>query len=176
MGGFGSGNWHRWRSRLTVESLPEIDVRQLRGPGGSVIVRARDELAGGRIYRYLRDGPSVLLVPDSCDAGRATGIVLTLEATPCRFGGLRYWLRCPNDRCGGRVQSLFVGPNGTLACRKCHGLCYESQYGGEIERRFTRLRSYQRSAARGTRVDVERILAERAAILEALDKIERGHS
>jgi hypothetical protein len=176
MGGLGSGNWHRWRLRPTVESLPEIDVRDLKGRGGHLIVRPRDELAGGgRTYHYLRSGSSIWMYEDIAALEHALGFVLALEATPCHFGGFRLWLRCPKQNCGRRVRSLFIGENG-IACRKCHQLCYESQYGGEIERRLTRLRNYRRAKARGAPIHKKRIHEEQIALLTAVRKIERGVS
>ena len=53
---------------------------------------------------------------------------LELTTTPCRFGGVRRWLRCPGERCGRRVRVLYSPfAVGFLACRECHGLVYESQ-------------------------------------------------
>lgn len=47
-----------------------------------------------------------------------------LETTRPRFGGLRWWGRCP---CGRRISKLYLAPGAIcFACRTCHGLTYES--------------------------------------------------
>lgn len=53
-----------------------------------------------------------------------------LASTPCRFGGVRYWFRCPCSRdgapCGRRVGTLYK--NGDyFACRHCYDLTYGSR-------------------------------------------------
>jgi len=53
----------------------------------------------------------------------ATGVAYV--ATPCRFGGGRFWLLCPT--CQKAVYKLYAPPPGEVyACRACHGLTYES--------------------------------------------------
>lgn len=48
---------------------------------------------------------------------------ITVEWTPCTFGGRRAWFRCP--RCGRRCAVVYV--RRTTACRGCHRLAYASQ-------------------------------------------------
>jgi len=50
---------------------------------------------------------------------------VTLEWTPCNYGGTRVWFRCPTRACGRRVAILYG--SGIFACRQCHQLAYESQ-------------------------------------------------
>jgi hypothetical protein len=35
-----------------------------------------------------------------------------VERTPAGFGGVRTWWRCPNVRCGRRVEVLYLPPGG----------------------------------------------------------------
>ena len=49
---------------------------------------------------------------------------IMLERTPCNFGGMRTWLRCPS--CQGQFGTLYL-ERGKFACRKCRGLAYPSQ-------------------------------------------------
>lgn len=54
-----------------------------------------------------------------------------VTATPCRFGGRRYWFLCPvvrqGMRCGERVRKLYLPAGATMfGCRKCHNLTYRS--------------------------------------------------
>ena len=58
--------------------------------------------------------------------------VIELEATPCRFGGSRWWFLCPGgarqSECGVRCRTLYrPQEEPMLACRGCHGLSYRSQ-------------------------------------------------
>jgi hypothetical protein len=54
---------------------------------------------------------------------------VSLEWTPCNFGGERPWFVCPGvvngKRCGRRVAILY-GPGKYFLCRHCYDLRYES--------------------------------------------------
>lgn len=55
-----------------------------------------------------------------------------LTATPCNFGGLRYWFICPLSRngvyCGRRAAKLYKAPGAYyFGCRHCYDLSYESR-------------------------------------------------
>jgi len=55
-----------------------------------------------------------------------------LEASPCNFGGIRYWFVCPvlhdGAPCGERVAKLYLPPNRKhFGCRHCYNLTYRSQ-------------------------------------------------
>jgi len=57
--------------------------------------------------------------------------LVEVTSTQCRFGGRRFWLRCPLQHngvpCRRRVLQLYLPPGGQLfGCRKCHGLTYSS--------------------------------------------------
>ncbi len=56
---------------------------------------------------------------------------IELTWTPCRFGGRRWWFRCPLIRngqlCGRRVAKLYLPPGGRyFGCRHCYDLTYTS--------------------------------------------------
>jgi len=55
---------------------------------------------------------------------------IPMTATPCYFGGFRYWFMCPSITngmpCNTRVGVLYMG-NRQLRCRRCCGLAYASQ-------------------------------------------------
>jgi hypothetical protein len=56
--------------------------------------------------------------------GEVVRIPVRLETTRPRFGGVRWWGRCP---CGRRVGKLYLPAGATrFACRHCHGLTYTS--------------------------------------------------
>lgn len=61
---------------------------------------------------------------------------VSLDWTPCTYGGLRPWFRCPAVGCGRRVAILYGG--GVFACRHCHGLNYETQHEQAWDRALSR--------------------------------------
>ena len=58
------------------------------------------------------------------------GYCVDLVTTPCRYGGLRFWFRCPllvnGQPCGKRVAKLYKVGN-YFGCRDCHNLTYRSR-------------------------------------------------
>jgi hypothetical protein len=68
------------------------------------------------------------------DTGKETHFdyKVQLEATPCHFGGARWWFICPLSRngvhCGRRVSVLYRAPRADYyGCRHCYNLSYESR-------------------------------------------------
>jgi hypothetical protein len=49
-----------------------------------------------------------------------------ISTTYCTFGSYRPWFHCPSPACGRRVALLYLGRNGTFACRYCLHLAYRS--------------------------------------------------
>jgi hypothetical protein len=66
---------------------------------------------------------------------------VSLEWTPCNFGGERPWFICPSvvngKRCGRRVAILY-GPGKYFLCRHCYDLRYESQRKDKKDRALRR--------------------------------------
>lgn len=180
MGGYGSGSWHRNRSHKTVDAVPEfyaIDFKKLQG---FVLARARDELAHESVrFRYIRNGRMVLLFfqeQDRIDGENYLAPIIKIVSTPCSFGGEREWLLCPEQTCGRRVRSLFVDEHYRIACRKCLGLLYESQYGGVFENNLARIRTINRKFGRGMEGDVlmnRKLMALFHSVISDLKKIDR---
>ena len=58
------------------------------------------------------------------------GYYIDLIATPCRYGGVRYWFRCPltvnGKYCGRKVAVLYKG-NVFFGCKNCFNLTYASR-------------------------------------------------
>ena len=50
---------------------------------------------------------------------------ISLETTPCNYGGLRYWFKCP--RCFTKVAILYLHNNDVFNCRHCLNLSYQSR-------------------------------------------------
>ena len=134
MGGLGSGErWDRNSKDLT-ESYLTIDVRRLSREG---------LVSPGQSYRWkwTGNGEDLASVEVRIDAERvnlsyrtrgedrddwaAKEYAVTIERTPCHFGGSRPWLLCPVAGCGRRVAILYGGP--IFACRHCHRLAYRCQ-------------------------------------------------
>lgn len=131
MKGSSSQKWLQ-RPRRTVESCDRIDIRTWHRYG---------LLTPGREFSWplgLREGEDLSvsveethLVLKYCHA--EFGDVrerISLEWTPCHYGGSRPWFLCPggvNRRsCNQRVAVLYAVRHYFL-CRHCHGLAYRSQ-------------------------------------------------
>ena len=130
MGGTGSGRWGTTVTRITTDSLPQLDVRALAregalepgtsatitwGNGASVSTEAPLESPGWITLRYM-----------AC-AGMGSWTSLSehvpLSKTDCTFGGSRVWFYCPG--CG-RRRAILYGLQSRFRCRACHRLGYES--------------------------------------------------
>lgn len=66
---------------------------------------------------------------ESEDAWKPMNYSFSLEKTPCRYGGFKWFVRCGLTRggyyCGKRVRILY-GVSGYYGCRSCADLTYES--------------------------------------------------
>src|SRR4051812_44519664 len=102
MGGIGSGRWHAARAgcKPTVEETPGVGAKPAADAIGA-------ESSRGRVWVGFRE----------------TGQRAMIEAVACRFGGGRWWWRCPG--CGRRRAELYRH-RGQWACRVCQGLAYRS--------------------------------------------------
>lgn len=78
-------------------------------------------------YRIQRNGGDWESVNEPID----------LITTPCHYGGVRYWFRCPAVGCGKRVAILY-GAGKFFACRHCYQLAYESQREPDYDRQARR--------------------------------------
>lgn len=54
-----------------------------------------------------------------------------ITSTPCHFGGVRTWFRCP--ACFSRAAVLYLR-GGRFACRRCQSISYRSQSGSATDR------------------------------------------
>lgn len=144
MGGMGSGPRRPGGRKLTVESRPRLTISALRHAGGLV-----DGAAGTLECRPLArplartESPSAVVVKYAVSLGQDTGTLrvahacattgvqreyaLPLLTTPCRFGGIRWWLGCPlgGGTCESRVAAMYLG-GPYFGCRHCLGLTYAS--------------------------------------------------
>ncbi len=97
----------RCSDRPLVEDLACVDASQLRsqlGPGNWIDVTTT--------------------IPDV----KKTTTLIRLTSTKPNYGGLRYWLLCPE--CGKRMRKLYLAEDddGRWSCRLCLKAAYRSQY------------------------------------------------
>jgi hypothetical protein len=143
MGGFGSGRWGWHSKKAVVEDCKTLDLNQLAREGSSVAGRTaslrwlRGEEETGSIGYAVRPRAGGLLLVLSYRWSRADGqgqpveLPIPLETTRPRFGGLRWWGRCPlavnGVACRRRVAKLYLPPEERyFGCRTCHRLTYHS--------------------------------------------------
>ena len=136
MGGFGSGRRY-WRGgRDTIDGLKSIDIRLLNKQGyfkPSELGKSKELhwsrngsprgyigfiLTESRIFLFYRYRDSHTEDWESVDQS------ITIDETPCHFGGVHKWFICPN--CSRRVAVLYAGGK-LFLCRHCYRLAYACQ-------------------------------------------------
>lgn len=134
MGGSGSGR--RYYSKQTTSSYHQFDVRSWQREGhlvqfGSFMCGYWKVDVALAMRRF--DHEWVILtridpLSEPCP--------IRLVWTPCNYGGRRPWLLCPTKGCGRRVAILYgiLYGNGSIACRHCRELAYDSQQESEKHR------------------------------------------
>ena len=145
MGGSGSG---RWGGRPTVEGSLRLELPRLRRAG---YLKAGRRVSG--TWSWSRGGETTGSVSVACtvDPERASSMVIdfthkgepvtqniNLEAVPMRFGGWRWYARCPFS--GLRCTTLVM-PNGghRFASVKAWRLPYASQNEDAVSRAHRRI-------------------------------------
>ena len=142
MGGMGSGRRAWGAKRWTVEEALALDVRRLARAAGLAPGKHQHRwpslLFDGAViaYEVAQDGGTLALAyhlpADPLRAvlfgetGRDVRQTVSIERTPCRFGGDRPWFACP--ACGRRVAVLYhlAALADDFRCRLCLGLAYSS--------------------------------------------------
>src|SRR5262249_52455844 len=138
MGGFGSGNWFRWKPRkATVEESLVLSMRDFRkrlfqAAAGKIIWTWPGGNTATLGYSVSRDhdAPTITLSYRWQDT-EDVRIPIQLETSPTQFGGRRWWFTCPlivrGVACIRRVGKLYLPPGVRyFGCRKCHDLTYRS--------------------------------------------------
>lgn len=120
MGGYGSGiRWDR-ATKIRAESLPRLEIHWL---NKHVNFKAPffdySFTCGIPITVRFSNGRLTVIYGDN----RAC-IPINLETTPCNYGGVRYWLNCP--QCHGKKGVLYLFRD-QWGCRQCHNLAYACQ-------------------------------------------------
>ena len=151
MGGTGSGGYAHQRIKGTVTNDRALDIRYWQREGmmkpgrrfevrwgqqGALTLGIAVQVEEQQVilaYRYSRSDGSLMLVE----------YPITLDWTPCPFGGRRPWFRCPTEDCGKRVAILYQGGS-HFACRHCQQLAYSSQRENDIDRNLRRASKIKR--------------------------------
>ena len=131
MGGYGSGR--RSGSRDITTSYRALDVRWLQRnrfliPGRcSRVTWSRNGEPIGNIDVRMEPSQLFLAYKHRSHGGewRSENYPVSIDWTPCYYGGERAWFLCPARGCRRRVAILYGG--GIFACRHCYRLAYESQ-------------------------------------------------
>ena len=80
--------------------------------------------------------------------------IISLDQTPCNYGGFRTWFLCP--RCERRVAVLY-GAGKYFLCRHCYDLTYASQQESRADRLMRKARKIRERLGVGDALS-ERIL------------------
>lgn len=144
MGGLGSGRHPTYDAKTTVEQcltvkLDQAILRRFASGGGTAALswtQAGREVAFLAYRADVLDGGGrrlILCYAESPVRGEPETVheVIQLVATPCHFGGQRWWFVCPlvvdGQPCGRRVTKLHLPPRARyFGCRHCHNLTYTS--------------------------------------------------
>ncbi len=122
--------------RRRCDDYPAIDIRH---PQHRELV---DKPGSCISWRWNRNGQPVcyvdiefhrdhLVLRDVTDRTWPRTQSISLQRTPCHYGGTRAWFGCPG--CGQRCAKLYFC-DGSFRCRKCHELGYRSQLQASTER------------------------------------------
>jgi hypothetical protein len=109
----------RTSSRIFEQNYAAIDMADLKKmPGFKPNIS----------YDFLPDVPDpILKLSVTCGWADGTNTTVRLQTTSPHFGGRRYWFVCPN--CSRIMRKLYPHTaSHSMACRKCLGLVYNSQY------------------------------------------------
>lgn len=136
MGGVGSGDWHRYDKKSTVEESLVLAMRDFRKRIGRYY-------AGGFVWTWpaghqrsigyviTPDDPPTITLQYRWADREDVRIPIRLEATPTNFNGQRWWFECPliigGVACRRRAGKLYLPPGARyFGCRVCHDLSYRS--------------------------------------------------
>ena len=133
-----------YTSKLTTSYYRQLDVRWLQRNGYlksrwcSTVTWHRGDEVSGSIGVFAKNGAVILSYRHRNWDGewQSKEYAVSLEWTPCYFGGERAWFRCPAQGCGRRVAILYGDE--IFACRHCRQLAYDSQREPTWERALTR--------------------------------------
>lgn len=140
------GCLHIRLSRPTTESRRSIDSRALARagvlrPGARTVMRwMKGAEQTAAIAIRAQDGAVELAYRCRAHNRRLEHqqYSVCVESTACRFGGERFWFRCPEAQCGRRVAILYQSDQ-RFVCRLCAGLVYATTREGACDRALRRV-------------------------------------
>ena len=135
MGGFGSGRFGGTPTAeacgsfvLPMQCFMKRFIQGMQGEG-TLTFQAKDKPFPVNVtVAWPRNGSPHVMLSHAIRAedGRMISYRIDLERTPCRFGGWRWWWRCPST--GRRAHKLFLPRGGwRFLSRPAYGLAYTSQ-------------------------------------------------
>jgi hypothetical protein len=145
MGGYSSGRRNQDGKRLTV-SFNSLDIRFLQRKGLLAAGSSTDlSLSGGNrtvsLVKVTSEYSRVILrYSRRLENGnlKFENYPVSIEWTPCNYGGMRAWFRCPTLGCNRRVAILYGGEH--FACRHCYQLAYPCQRDSSDDGTFRQVR------------------------------------
>jgi len=97
--------------------------------------KSGDEVVSSIAYKLIEDldGPAALRLiyhrRNRSDDSEKFDYPVSIESTPCNYGGVRLWFICPlqaRQNCVHRCRVIYITPyNDHFGCRECSELTYE---------------------------------------------------
>ena len=110
-----ANSWSRAGSRPTLESISKLDIRSIKP--------TLERMAS----QHAHDPEKNIHFETNLGAKGCAYF------TPCNFGGVRWWLRCPS--CSkGRMILYFIKKHNILVCRTCTNAVHASSQAGKTDR------------------------------------------
>ena len=155
MGGYGSGSWYRLGKRDTTDDHHSLDIRlwhrqRLLKPGYIFTTTwSQGERRTGSISVRVVSRELIVLEYRSRSGGEWQKVSepVSIDWTPCTFGGERPWFWCPgavNGRTCGRRVAVLYGAGKYFLCRHCCDLTYECQREQVFSRALRRAQKIRR--------------------------------
>lgn len=145
MGGFGSGRRESYNKKTTIGSCLSLETKRLKKSLNHLTTgQSKNRTAswcGGWDNRKIAEIAYTLRKDTELQCSltfhyssafgdgdaKELRYSVKITATPCRFGGKRWWFNCPGKNCSKKVVALHLPPhNCYFLCRHCHDLTYQS--------------------------------------------------
>jgi hypothetical protein len=142
MGGLGSGR-RRYSPRTRLDYLDAIDANEMQRfcafERGSTAMRSAHK--SGLSNFFVRVAEEHISIRPTGAGHDHSDVDVPFTIKACRFGGVRYYFRCPNplehNSCDRQVTKLYYLQDRIL-CRQCTGLAYRSQAQSPFSRNLHR--------------------------------------
>lgn len=136
MGAYGSSRWGNIRTRHTVDESLSLPLAYFKGidftaPGAwklttTWVSRWHGETGRAALKVVIADQePPYIDITAIINGLHVTRV--HLQSSPCNYGGVRWWMICP--QCARRVTAVHLPPYRgytRFLCRHCHDLSYTS--------------------------------------------------